>query len=111
LIAIQAHDSRIWSVVSSVQPVVYAGPLRPHVCAGALEQGVGTEVLLVQSVTNARAFHLVPHVSAREDHAASVCPAKAEELLVSPLPYGHSTFTVRYGCFRTALLVIYRYIL
>jgi hypothetical protein len=22
---------------------------------------------------------------------------------VSPLPYGHSTFTVRYGCFRTAL--------
>jgi hypothetical protein len=22
---------------------------------------------------------------------------------MSPLPYGHSTFTVRYGCFRTAL--------
>jgi hypothetical protein len=24
---------------------------------------------------------------------------------VSPLPYGHSTPTVRYGCFRTALVV------
>jgi hypothetical protein len=26
-----------------------------------------------------------------------------ESRIVSPLPYGHSTFTVRYGCFRTAL--------
>jgi hypothetical protein len=29
-------------------------------------------------------------------------PGVVDEI-VSPLPYGHSTFTVRYGCFRTAL--------